>query len=69
MESRSSFTSVTQVYEVDLDKKGGAQTEVDLGDDDPEGRKSATHAAVAGVPWQTSHPAFAQAHHLRVAVC
>jgi len=37
MESRSSFTSVTQVYEVDLDKKGGAQTEVDLGDDDPEG--------------------------------
>ena len=26
-----------RVYEVDLDKKGGAQTEVDLGDDDPEG--------------------------------
>ena len=37
MESRSSFTSVTQEYEEDLDKKGGAQTEVDLGDDDPEG--------------------------------
>ena len=32
-----SFTSVTQEYEEDLDKKGGAETQVDLGDDDPEG--------------------------------
>ena len=32
-----SLTSVTQEYEDDLDKKGGAQTQVDLGDDDPEG--------------------------------
>lgn len=32
-----SFTSVTQDYEEDLDKKGGTETQVDLGDDDPEG--------------------------------
>ena len=32
-----SFTSVTQEYEEDLDKKGGAETQVDLADDDPEG--------------------------------
>ena len=37
MESRSSFMSVTQEYDEELDKKGGAQTQVDLGDDDPEG--------------------------------
>ena len=30
-----SFTSVTQEYEGDLDKKGGAETQVDLADDDP----------------------------------
>ena len=32
-----SFTSVTQEYEEDLDKNGGDQTQVDLGDDAPEG--------------------------------
>ena len=32
-----SFTRVTQEYEEDLDKKGGAETQVDLADDDPEG--------------------------------
>ena len=32
-----SFTRVTQEYEEDLDKNGGAETQVDLADDDPEG--------------------------------
>ena len=32
-----SFTRVTQEYEEDLNKKGGAETQVDLADDDPEG--------------------------------
>ena len=34
---RKSFTRVTQEYEEDLDKKGRAETQVDLGVDDPEG--------------------------------
>ena len=33
--------------EEELDKNGGAETRVDLADDDAEGRKLATHAAVA----------------------
>ena len=32
-----SFTRVTQECEEDLDKKGGAETQVDLADDDSEG--------------------------------
>ena len=35
-----SFTRITQEYEEDLDKKGGAETRVDLADDDPEGGES-----------------------------
>ena len=34
-------------YEEELDKNVGAETQVDLADDDTEGRKSATHAVVA----------------------
>ena len=32
-----SFTRVTQKYEKDLDKKGGAETQVDLADDESGG--------------------------------
>ena len=64
-----SFTRVTQEYEEDLDKKGGAETQVDLADDDPEGAEVGDSCSRCGVPWQTGHPAFAQVHRRWVAIC
>ena len=52
-----SFTSVTQEYEEDLYKKGGAETQVDLGDDDPEGAEVGHSCSRCGgtlADWSTS---------------